>query len=763
MRKSTIHINLDYIETGLQLIIDEQSDNTLFVTEDASENGEAKHQLLEGCRYDFELSNEDYSLSRDQIVQVHKREKHRGSIAPNIYVGTLQLLVEKDDKQVGSVAVEVRSIKSDYRNDYRNMLELITEKCTDLLLQANSPVSHNFAPDYSNNEEGKRAMYQRFAFVKSVISTEEFSEAMHRIISAPVTQWKETHEQKDIRNIRRFANSNVKELIRGSNRSPLPDNHLLQNYGLNSVPNKISASRKTDTVDTPENRFIKFALETFMFFCSTIHQKADKDSRLSKESHLLEQRLESYLSHAIFKEISHPNTLKLNSPILQRKEGYREVLRVWLMFDLAAKLVWKGGEDVYSGGKKDIATLYEYWLFFKLLDLFKSIFDMAPKDVSELIKVTKDGLNLQLKQGRFTALKGMHTTKSRKLKIKFNYNRSFSGQKEYPSAGSWTITMRPDYTLSFWPADISEKEAEDKELIVHIHFDAKYKIANLWESIEKQDETFLDEEKQENRKGIYKNADLLKMHAYKDAIRRTGGAYVLYPGDKSVKRRGFHEVMPGLGAFPVRPSKTDDGTEDLKNFILEVINHFNNRASQRENIASKTYEVVKGGINKTLNEPIPEFLNDKKLIPDETFVLVGFSKSNAHLKWYEEHLKYNFRMNDEKGSLLFTPEVVNAKFLLIRESGKSQASNIYKLKPGVKVYSKQSLEDLNHPSASKDNYLVYQIEKEAEELKVFNEIKWNFKELDKYKEVVEGKNIRSAAGEPFVVTLSELMRVKAIK
>jgi len=34
------------------------------------------------------------------------------------------------------------------------------------------------------------------------------------------------------------------------------------------------------------------------------------------------------------------------------------------MFDLAAKLFWQGGEDVYSGDKKDVAVLYEYWLIF---------------------------------------------------------------------------------------------------------------------------------------------------------------------------------------------------------------------------------------------------------------------------------------------------------------------------------------------------------------------------------------------------------------
>ena len=45
---------------------------------------------------------------------------------------------------------------------------------------------------------------------------------------------------------------------------------------------------------------------------------------------------------------------------------------------------------------------------------------------------------------------------------------------------------------------------------------------------------------------------------------RTGGAYVLYPGATSEQLKGFHEIIPGLGAFCVRPSKSDDGTEDLK-------------------------------------------------------------------------------------------------------------------------------------------------------------------------------------------------------
>lgn len=207
--------------------------------------------------------------------------------------------------------------------------------------------------------------------------------------------------------------------------------------------------------------------------------------------------------------------------------------------------------------------------------------------------------------------------------------------------------MRPDYTLSFWPFGISETEAEKQESIVHVHFDAKYKIANLTDFLEQNAENDLDKEKAENRKGIYKNSDLLKMHAYKDAIRRTGGAYVLYPGDKSINKKGFHEIIPGLGAFPVKPSKTDSGIGELKAFILEIIEHFINRASQREKIAYRTYEIYKNppGSENVVKELLPEPYNtNRDLIPDDTFVLVGYYNSQEQYKWIQRTGLYNFRM-----------------------------------------------------------------------------------------------------------------------
>jgi predicted component of viral defense system (DUF524 family) len=756
---SNIEINLDSVREGLRLWIDARRSDSLYDAEtDAEQHNEARYQLVEGCLYDFQINDSQYILGDvgENIVQQHKRTPNLGTIAPNIFVGTLSipLLRKESQEECTKIDLEVQSIKSGYRDDYRDMLELITEKCTDLLLQANSPVSQHFEIDYTRDSQ---TLYQKFAFIKSVIGTVEFSEAIHRIVTAPVTKWTETTEEKDIRNARRFSNANIKEILKGGKRTKIPETHYLKSYGIDTLPERITTIRKADSVDTPENRFVKHALENFLKFCTDINTKAKEfgHKKMQTESDLMIRELESQLHHTVFKDISRPTTLKLNSPVLQRKEGYREVLRVWLMFDLAAKLIWNGGDDIYRGGKKDIATLYEYWLFFKLLDLFQSIFEIDPKDISDLIKETPDGLNLQIKQGKFTALNGVYDSGSRKLNIRFNYNRQFSGKKTYPDSGSWTTTLRPDYTLSFWPHGISESQAEKQELIVHVHFDAKYKIANLIDFLEKDTENDLDEEKVENRKGIYKNADLLKMHAYKDAIRRTGGAYVLYPGDKSIKQKGFHEIIPGLGAFPVKPSKTDSGIGELKAFVLEIIEHFINRASQREKIAYRTFDIYKDPpeSGNVVKEPLPEpFNNNRDLIPDDTFVLVGYYDSSEQYDWIQRTGLYNFRMGSGAGSLTLDKETVSSKYLLLHTSGDKDSGDLWKIvSRGPKVYSKEDLIKKGYPSPSQDNYLIIQIELVTDS--EFENVEWNFRALENY-----SRGRQSAY--PFTTNLTELMKTK---
>lgn len=725
----------------------ESSTYTIVMPDDAAENGEASVQIREGHFYEYKIAD-GYSLRSSEIVSRSNISKSSGRISPNIYVGTLiiDVLKSSTEEKCGEIKLEVQSVKTSYRQDYRHMLEEITEKCTDLLLQHNSPVSQFFEVDFNADAH---TLYQRFAFIKSVLDSIEFNDAVHKILSAPVTRWREAETIKDIRSVKRFYSSAIRQLISESNRFNLPEDHPLKKI-LNSIPSKLKVNYKTETVDTPENRFVKHALNSFQTFCSDFKIKVKEENRIKREAGLLEGKLEQYLSHSIFKDISNPTTLPLNSPVLQRKEGYREILRVWLMFDLAAKIVWHGGDDVYSGNKKDVAVLYEYWLFFKLLEIVKDVFKIETLATENLIEKTDDGLGLKLKQGKYLPIKGVYVCDTRKLNIEFSYNKTFYGDREYPEGGSWTRSLRPDYTLSIWPFGIEQDQAEREELIVHLHFDAKYKIERLQSIFGKNED--MDEEKEEQNRGTYKRPDLLKMHTYKDAIRRTAGAYVLYPGTEHIyTKSGFHELIPGLGAFAIRPSKTNDGSDELKLFFYDVLAHFMNRASQREKISYKTYETYKDNTSNELNEALPETYGPNRgLVPDETFVLVGYYKDSKHYDWIIREGIYNARAEDDRGSLRLGQGEAGASYILLHSKNEIQTGKLLKIvERGPRVFSKQTLLNRKYPGEpSQLYYLVYKVE-ELSDLEFQNKV-WDISKLKAHR---KGR----ASALPFSVTLTELM------
>ena len=446
MNDNYLKIPLDHIETSLFLEIIAKTANTIFEVSDAELNGEAHYQIKEGCFYNYRFSLPNFFFKSDEVVEKDPFNKNQGRISPNIFVGTLNLNIFSgaSEKSQGQVSIEVQSKKTSYRKDYRFMLESITEHCTDLLMQINSPVSQAFEPDY---EKGSETLYQRFTFIKSVIDTDEFNEAVHRIITSPNTAWTTTTEETDIRNIGKFKNHQVRQLLTRSQRSSLSGSHFLVKKGITSVPTRMRSDLKTETVDTAENRFIKHALEVFLKLCTQIESAVKSGTRIANEVKITLEKLQQHLHHNIFNEISRAQILKLNSPILQKKEGYREVLKSWLMFDLAARLIWKGGDDIYSSGKKDVATLYEYWLFFTILDLLDELFELSSEDLNGLIKPTDDGLSLTLAQGEKKSIRGVLNNDFRKLQINFSFNRTFSKTKQHPTPGSWTKPMRPDFTL----------------------------------------------------------------------------------------------------------------------------------------------------------------------------------------------------------------------------------------------------------------------------------------------------------------------------
>lgn len=739
---------------------------------EAREAGEEPVQLMEGLRYEYAFVGtgaENLRLEEEfgkgpVEPSSNPRLAHCGGIATGLNTGRLALVArDLAGEIVGRAALEVRSRKVGYRDDYRRMLEDITQQCVSLalLMELRAPTTMRVEPEPGRTPE---TIHQQFSFLRGLLDSRQFRDAMHRITTHPHRRWVPEKTFHDMQRGFKPDAKTLRQLARATRRVPLPSDHpLVKTKTISSLPERISLHRNAQTEDTPENRFIRFALQTFSGFLNRMRRKLEEngnssDTRLQAEIAALEIQLETALAADVFRGVSSPDMLPLGSPVLQRKEGYREVYQAWLKFDMAARLVWRGGEDVYGAGQRDIATLYEYWVFFKLLSIVSVVFNLQKPAAQELIEETADGFGLKLKSGEQLAFDGVTFGGARPLRVRYSYNRSFSYNGPPGRAGSWTERMRPDYSLSLWPAEFSEEEAEAQEIMAHVHFDAKYRIDRVEQLFGREDASLgsdgvnrdLSEEKQEQREGRYKRADLLKMHAYRDAIRRTQGAYVLYPGSIPRTWKGYHEILPGLGAFPLRPG---NGAQEVENFIREVVAHVCNRTTARERQSYHSYRAQEAPATYAVLSEIPErdTGSNRRAAPlAETHVLVGWYKDEAHLQWILREKLCNFRMDTERGSLRLKPEVSGAHYLLLHSRNHATSQCLMRVsKEGPRVLSREALKANGYPGEpTRPFYLVYNVEP----AEGFEGYTWDYKALPE-----RLQNRQSA--EPQTVTLDALMAV----
>lgn len=739
----------------------------LFEEEDAVDYGESRWQLQEGCTYEYELVSDNghtyQFMDEDEIVRFSHSPRHpnAGTLKTGIYVGSLSLAIRDTelDCEIAKVNIEIKSVKAEYRTDYRKMLEDITAYYTDLVLMQGSPVTQKLEID---NDTPQQTLYQRYAFVRSIVESSAFQEAINKIVASPVRKWEETIVERDVSNVKRLSRRNMHQIASSRDRIPVYNgDEIGLPHGLNSVPRTLTVAYKRDTLDNQENQFVKFVLRSFSSFCSELRGKKNANDRLKAEIDKTMDVLNGHLSTLFFKQVSMPSQLNLNSPVLQRKEGYREILQAWLMFDLAAKLSWKGGDNVYEAGKRNVAVLYEYWVFFKLLEVISRVFDIDPVSVNKLVKTDADRINLEIQQGKMTMIEGLYDAGSRKFNVRFYYNRTFAHTREdeeLDKSGSWTMNMRPDYTLSIWPGEISIDQAEREDLIVHIHFDAKYRVNKIDLGVddsmndEQMSEALLNEKK-EQEEGIYKRADLLKMHAYKDAIRRTSGAYILYPGTVQRRLKGFHEIIPGLGAFCLTPSNYDEELITLQVFLLKIVEHMLDRTSQRERMSYYINNVYNTP-SKSVREEMPEPAGDNRdFLPDETWVVLGYVKNDKQLEWIRKTGLYNFRTGTQNGSIRLSRNLVSSRYLLLHAHGES-FQFVRLADEGPRVFRRSDLLRMGYPPSDNeekkkdDIYIVYRLEPNNTEPE-WVQYHWQISE------VTDNKGNRSAVPEP--VKLSDLM------
>ena len=758
--------------------------------EDAREHGETTVQLRESERYEYEVvpaNGADLRLrcslsSRRRSLGTGGGKPDAGLIETRSFCGTLLLeLVEgevEDAKAaVASALLDVRSLKLDYRTEYRGMLRRLSDEIAGLVADARSSAKAGFRSTFEDRTDAGWLQIQ-LELLRETLDSGDFSAALQRILSFPHERLSTVSDSVSTDRPIRWTPSAVRQLVTGNPRREVPASHPLRTQlGLESVAERVLEPRKSRDLDTLENRFVKFALGEFRAFLTHaqgVFESCAGWGASAALSRRLAATVEDWLGRSLFREVGEMRFAPLGSPVLQRKAGYREVLRWWLRFRTAAELSWEGGEELFHAGQRDVASLYEYWLFFELLGWFcqKCRGGNRPA-VEELIEGLEEGSpNLRLrKRMELGPFVGTFAGQSRRLNARFAYNRRFEVTQDRHAGGSWTRRLHPDYTLTFWPEDLSEADAERQELLVHVHFDAKYRVEDIEGLFGAEGADDADDEVE----GNYKRQDLLKMHAYRDAIKRSQGAYVLYPGraNAAVKLKGFHEILPGLGAFGVAPDENGvaQGLESLEKFLDEVLAHLGNRTTAQERVSYHVAEsytlkeepVQYGSLVLAERDEISD--TTRALPPSEHHVVVAWYEDDAQLTWTMKTGYAVVRMGDRRGSWNVPPEFASARHVLLHTHKSQVACGLLVLKernPGYKVFTAQELKAKGYPgSGSGDIYAIFEVAPDP----VFDGQKWDGRKLQKvmtafesrrlYREV---KALGSLSALPRILSLQELLK-----
>ena len=685
---------------------------------EASEFGESTIQLRESERYEYEVSptnGMDLRLrcslsSRRRSLGISSDRPDAGLIETRSFCGTLLLELvegEVDDAKsaLAAALLDVRSLKLDYRTEYRGMLRRLSVEIEALVVDARSSAKVGFCSTFEDRGDAGWLQIQ-LELLRETLDSADFSAAIQRVLSFPHERLSTVSDSVSSDKPIRWTPSTVRQLMAGNPRREVPAMHPLRSqYGLKSIACRVQELRKSRDLDTLENRFVKHVLVEFRAFLTharSVFESCPGWSAPAALSLRLSAKVEDWLGRSLFREVGAMFFAPLGSPVLQRKAGYRELLRWWLRFRTAAELSWDGGEEVFHAGQRNVADLYEYWLFFELLDWFcqKCRGGNRPA-VEELIDGLEDGTpNLRLrKRIELGPFAGTFAGQGRRLNACFAYNRRFEVTHDRHAAGSWSRRLHPDYTLTFWPAEMSEIDAERQELLVHLHFDAKYRVEDIDELFGQEGTEDADDEME----GNYKRQDLLKMHAYRDAIKRSQGAYVLYPGRANLpeKLQGFHEILPGLGAFGVAPDENGkaQGIESLTKFLNEVLAHLGNRTTAQERVSyhvSESYGVKEDPVaygTLQLSEKDVFGANYRALPPAEHMVLLAWYENDSQLQLARDTDGFAYvRLGRRIGSFHVHPNIAKVRHLLMRTHGTKVATGLLVLRePGFRVYTRTQL------------------------------------------------------------------------
>lgn len=440
-------------------------------------------------------------------------------------------IIGEDQRVLLTIVLEIYPTKLDYKLDYKALLDEVNEEIYNL--------AYHFI---------KRTYLQGSAKIYKEPSLAEF----YRLIELHFSQYlraierieKNSHQQlvKHYTEVRgdqlRVQDSRSLSYLRKNAGRFVEVQNGISIHGRNVMPTKGLLVKKEHTVDTHENRYVKWTMLRIVTRLKDLKRviesayskgygKVNNDV-LGKLTTMIEW-VEKREKNIFWRKVGMLDR-SVMSLVLQMAPNYRTVLQVYTT--ISKSIVLQG--EIYKMSIKDIATLYEYWTFLKLGRLLDEKCTPISQDI---VQVNSNGLFINLNKSKTAERKYIHPVTHEEIILKYQYDTT---SNRVP-----TVQQKPDSMLSIGK--------NGKNYKYQYIFDAKYR---------------LDLETNPARPGPMQE-DINTMHRYRDSIvvntdgryeRTAFGAYVLFPWSEEREFENhplFQSIESvNIGAFPFLPNAT---------------------------------------------------------------------------------------------------------------------------------------------------------------------------------------------------------------
>jgi len=486
----------------------------------------------------------------DSCVEINgDRYRVTGRLNFENRAGTSYLDLEVDTGIKIDIPVEVLTQKLDYYEEFQELLHQISEYSAELLIRFDTATETTFGVS-SKTEISPMAelMAYRRLFRNGRLST-----YIREIINNPSSKTISLVTKEDAAFV---TNPDWAKLAQSSMDYDFMHGGVLKENFLGYTPLNIPDRKIKISFDTKDNRFVKSSLQLLRTRLTLLKDRMPKKYASSKAvMQTWSEELDSLLFNPFWSEIGISEEFP-SSMVMANRKGYREYMMFYLVFGLSIKLESESTLLSVGGDIKPVFHLYEMWCYLMVHDVLCNLTNSTGNPELSFVnkdkKFMKDLISRNDKPILFTYL---HNDKE--LTLSLFYNKDFNPIDEKTTlwADSYSGVFNPDISISF-----------EMDGHVHwLHFDAKYRLdLSKWKSELKNDATIASS---------FKREDIHKMHTYRDAVLGTRGSYVLYPGCEKINElyvrnpsKDYRDsnLMPSVGAFPLKPTTSDVQNEQMK-------------------------------------------------------------------------------------------------------------------------------------------------------------------------------------------------------